>query len=66
MTTCGLLFIIISLILGFLNNFEGDQGALTFVVGVGLLTVGICFTPKLWKWIYRIVDMVVMFFSRSK
>ncbi|PRR79848.1 hypothetical protein [Clostridium vincentii] len=34
------------------ENFEGDQGALTFVIGVGLLTVGICFTPKLWKWIY--------------
>jgi len=62
----GLLFIIISLVLGFLNNFEGDQGALTFALGVGLLTVGISFTPKIWKWIYSIVDMVVMFFSGLK
>lgn len=66
MIILGLLFIIISVVLGFSNNFEGNQGALTLSIGVGLVAVGIAFTPKIWESICNVVDIITMFFSGLK
>lgn len=66
MIICGLLFIIISLTLGFLNDFSGGQGILMLSLGVGLLAVGIAFTPRIWELIGKAADIITMFFSGLK
>jgi len=63
---CGLLFIIISLIVGFMNDFSGGQGFLLLSVGTGLLAVGIAFTPRIWELICKVADIITMFFSGLK
>ena len=63
---CGLLFIIISLIVGFMNDFSGGQGGLLLAVGAGLLAVGIAFTPKIWESVCKVADIITMFFSGLK
>ncbi|MGL5084955.1 MAG: hypothetical protein ACRC68_04435 [Clostridium sp.] len=66
MITVGLGLIIISLVLGFLESFNGGRGGLLLSIGVGILAIGIAFTPKMWEWIAYIADSVSLFISGLK
>jgi hypothetical protein len=60
----GCLFTLTSLTVGYLNQFSGEQGFIYLLIGVPLLTIGIVFTPKIWKMLGYIMDMITMLFSR--
>ena len=64
MIILGCLFIILSLVLGYSNQFSEGQGAIFLLIGVPLLVVDIAFTPKAPMLLWNIIDMIVMFFSK--
>ncbi len=60
----GCLFIIISLTVGYLNQFSGNQGFIYLLIGVPLLTVGIVLTPKIWVILGYIMDAMLALFGK--
>ena len=60
----GLIFIVISVYVGYINSFEGNNGLILLIFGTVLTTIGLVFSPKLWEYLACIIDIVVMFFSK--
>lgn len=60
----GLIFIVISVYVGYINSFEGNNGLILLILGTVLTIIGLAFSPKLWEYLACIIDIVVMFFSK--
>lgn len=60
----GLIFIVISVYVGYINRFEGNNGLILLIFGTVLTIIGLFFSPKLWEYLACIIDLVVMFFSK--
>ena len=61
----GLIFIVISVYVGYINSFEGNNGLILLIFGTVPTIIGLAFSPKLWEYLACIIDLVVMFFSKS-
>ncbi|WP_195469562.1 hypothetical protein [Clostridium sp. D43t1_170807_H7] len=61
----GLIFIVISVYVGYINSFKGNNGLILLILGTVLTIIGLAFSPKLWEYLACIIDLVVMFFSKS-
>ena len=61
----GLIFIVISIYVGYINSFEGNNGLILLIFGTVPTIIGLAFSPKLWEYLACIIDLVVMFFSKS-
>ena len=61
----GLILIVVSVFIGYTNNFQGGEGLLLLLLGTALALVGFVFTPKIWGACANILDIIVMFFNRS-
>ena len=61
----GLIFIVISVYVGYINSFEGNNGLILLIFGTVLTIIGLFFSPKLWEYLACIIDLVVLFFSIS-
>lgn len=60
----GLIFIVISVYVGYINSFEGNNGLILLIFGTVPTIIGLAFSPKLWEYLACIIDLVVMFFSK--
>ena len=60
----GLIFIVISVYVGYINSFEGNNGLILLIFGTVLTIIGLAFSPKLWEYLACIIDLIVMFFSK--
>mgnify|MGYP004462571853 FL=1 len=60
----GLIFIVISVYIGCINSFQGNNGLILLIFGSVLTIIGVVFTPKIWEHVAYIIDIVVMFFSK--
>ena len=60
----GLIFIVISVYIGYINSFQGNNGLILLIFGTVLTIIGVIFTPKIWEHVAYIIDIVVMFFSK--
>ena len=60
----GCLFVLISLIIGYLNQFHNGRGMIFLLIGAPLLFIGIAFTPKIWVSLGYMIDMIIMFFNK--
>ena len=60
----GLIFIVISVYVGYINSFEGNNGFIFLIFGTALTIIGLAFSPKLWEYLACIIDLVVIFFSK--
>lgn len=60
----GCMFVLTSLMIGYLNQFHDGRGMTFLLIGVPLLFIGIAFTPKIWVSLGYIIDMIVMFFNK--
>ena len=60
----GLICIVISVYIGCINSFQGNNGLILLIFGSVLTIIGVVFTPKIWEHVAYIIDIVVMFFSK--
>ena len=60
----GLIFIVISVYVGYINSFEGNNCLILLIFGTVPTIIGLAFSPKLWEYLACIIDLVVMFFSK--
>ena len=60
----GLIFIVISVYVGYINSFEGNNGLILLIFGTVPTIIGLAFSPKLWEYLACIIDLVVIFFSK--
>ena len=60
----GLIFIVISVYVGYINSFEGNNGLILLIFGTVPTIIGLAFSPKLWEYLACIIDLIVMFFSK--
>ena len=61
----GLIFTLMSIDIGYLNNFHGNSGFPLMLIGLAFTIAGFAFTPKIWRPLGNIILIIIMFFNRS-